>query len=194
MAVNAALAGLVMLIVGDSHIAATSFFNDALQDALVSQGAAVHSFGVCGAAGADWINPAPIVCGRGERHNSEPARIDTQHNLRGWALPDLINKYKPNLVVIELGDTLAGYGVMPTLPRALIDEQVRELLIPIKSRNLPCIWIGPPWGPKAARTRRRMLGSRKSRTTSRRLSRRANTSIRRSFRNLASGRRATGST
>ncbi|HEX5319751.1 MAG TPA: SGNH/GDSL hydrolase family protein [Stellaceae bacterium] len=146
MAVNAALAGLVMLIVGDSHIAATSFFNDALQDALVSQGAAVHSFGVCGAAGADWINPAPIVCGRGERHNSEPARIDTQHNLRGWALPDLINKYKPNLVVIELGDTLAGYGVMPTLPRALIDEQVRELLIPIKSRNLPCIWIGPPWG------------------------------------------------
>jgi len=143
---NMALAGVVMLIVGDSHIAATSFFNDALQNALVGQGAAVHSFGVCGAAASDWINPSPIVCGRGERHNGDPATITTQHSLRGWALPELLNRYNPNLVVIELGDTLAGYGVTPTLPRALIDDQVHQLLVPIKARGLPCIWIGPPWG------------------------------------------------
>lgn len=141
-----ALAGLVILIVGDSHIAATSFFNDPLQDALVGQGAQVHSFGVCAADASAWINPAPIVCGRGERHNGEPAKIATQPTLRGWALPELIGRYKPNLVIVELGDTLAGYGVMPTLPRPLIDEQVHELLIPIKARGLPCIWIGPPWG------------------------------------------------
>jgi hypothetical protein len=143
---NMALAGLVMLIVGDSHIAAAGFFNEPLQDALVSQGAQVHSFGVCGAAGSDWITPSPIVCGRGEKHNNQPAKIETQRDLRGWALPELIQRYNPNLVVIELGDTMAGYGVMPTLPRELIQDQVHNLLISVKARNLPCIWIGPPWG------------------------------------------------
>jgi hypothetical protein len=143
---NMALAGFAMLIVGDSHIGAAGFFNDALQDALVAQGAQVNSFGVCGAAAADWVTPAPIVCGRGEKHNGEPAKIETQRGLRGWSLAALLNRYNPNLVVIELGDTIAGYGVMPTLPRELIADQVHDLLIPIKARNLPCIWIGPPWG------------------------------------------------
>ena len=143
---NMALAGFVMLIVGDSHIAATGFFNEALQDALVAQGAQVHSFGVCGAAAADWLNPVPIVCGRGEKHNAQPARIETQRDLRGWSLPLLLHRYNPNLVVVELGDTIAGYGILPTLPRDLIADQVHNLLIPIKARNLPCIWIGPPWG------------------------------------------------
>ena len=141
-----ALAGMVMLIVGDSHIAAAGFFNEPLQDALLSQGAQVHSFGVCGAAASDWISPAPIVCGRGEKHNNQPAKIETKRDLRGWSLPTLINRYNPNLVVIELGDTIAGYGVMPNVPRDLIAEQVHDLLVPIKARHLPCIWIGPPWG------------------------------------------------
>lgn len=141
-----ALAGFVILIIGDSHIGSAWFYNDPLQDALVSQGAHVHGFGVCGAAASDWIDPAPIVCGRGEKHDNQPARIETGHNLRGWSLAQLINQYQPNLVIAEFGDTIAGYGVQPTLPRDLISEQVRDLLIPIKGRNLPCIWIGPPWG------------------------------------------------
>lgn len=141
-----ALAGLVMLIIGDSHIAGTWAFNDALVNLLVGQGAQVHAFGVCGSSPANWINPALNPCGRGERHNGEPAKIEADPRLRGWTLPDLIGRYSPNLVVIEFGDTLAGYGVMPTLPRQLIQEQVHDLLISVKARNLPCIWIGPPWG------------------------------------------------
>ncbi len=141
-----ALAGLVMLIIGDSHIAAMGHFNDALQDGLVAQGATVHAYGVCGAAARDWVYPEPILCGRGERHNSEPAVLGSDRSLRGWALRDLIAKHHPNLVVIELGDTMAGYGVTPTLPRELIADQVQLLLTPVKAQHLPCIWIGPPWG------------------------------------------------
>ena len=89
----------------------------------------------------------PIVCGRGEaKHNAAPSKIETQRGLRGWSLAALLNQYSPNLVVIELGDTIAGYGQTPTLPRDLIAEQVRELLDSVKARNLPCIWVGPPWG------------------------------------------------
>lgn len=143
---NAALAGLVILLIGDSHIAATGFFNNPLHNALVLQGATVHSFGVCAADAGAWITPAPIVCGRGERHNLAPAQINSEPALRGWALPDLIRTYSPNMVIVELGDTMAGYGLMPALPRQLISDQVNRLLAPIKARNLPCIWIGPPWG------------------------------------------------
>jgi hypothetical protein len=143
---NMALAGLVVLLIGDSHIAATGYFNDPLHDALLQQGASVNSFGVCGASAADWIAPIPITCGRGERHGTEPAQVRTSHSLRGWSLPHLIDEYKPNLVVIELGDTMAGYGTTSELPRTLIFNQVQELLIPIKARDLPCVWIGPPWG------------------------------------------------
>jgi hypothetical protein len=143
---NMALAGLAVLIIGDSHIAATGFFNDPLHDALVDRGAVVNSFGVCGSSAANWVTPAPIVCGRGERHNRDPAVIQNSRERRGWALSELIDKYKPDLVVIELGDTMAGYGVTPELPRALITDQVEQLLMPIKAHNLACAWVGPPWG------------------------------------------------
>jgi hypothetical protein len=143
---NMALAGLAILLIGDSHIAATGYFNDPLHDGLVDSGASVHSFGVCGEPPAAWTDPIPIICGRGERHGREPAKISGDRSLRGWKLSDLIDQYHPNLVVIELGDTVAGYGVTPNLPRDVIGYQVPRLLEPVKAHDLPCIWIGPPWG------------------------------------------------
>lgn len=143
---NAALAGLVILLIGDSHIAATGFFNNTLHDGLVAAGAAVHSFGVCNSAPSDWIRPTPLVCGRGERHGRDPAVIENGPTLRGWSLPMLIAQYNPNLVAIELGDNMAGYRETTSLPRAEIAAQVRQLLHPVEARNLPCVWIGPPWG------------------------------------------------
>jgi hypothetical protein len=141
-----ALAGLVMLIIGDSHIAATGFFNDALHDGLLAEGAQVHSFRVCGAPARDWVSPRPLICGRGERHNTAPTQMGDGSGLHGWSLASLIAQYRPNFVVIELGDTMAGYGMTPTLPREIITTQVRELLAPVVAQHLPCIWIGPPWG------------------------------------------------
>ena len=57
----------------------------------------------------------------------------------------LIAEHHPNLVVIEMGDTMAGYG-QQTLPRGWIYQQVRTLTQRIAAQNLPCIWVGPPWG------------------------------------------------
>lgn len=143
---NGALAGLIMLVIGDSHIASVGHFDNPLHDGLVGQGAVVHSFGVCSSTPSEWITPTQIVCGRGERHNTGPAKLSTDAKLRGWALPELIAQYHPNVVVIELGDTMAGYGVTPDLPRAWISDQVNLLLQPIRADKVGCIWIGPPWG------------------------------------------------
>jgi hypothetical protein len=66
--------------------------------------------------------------------------------LRGWALPTLIATYHPIVVVVELGENLAQYGVPGDLPRDWIADEVRALLHPIQAANLACIWIGPTWG------------------------------------------------
>ena len=141
-----ALAGLVILVIGDSHIASLGHFNNLLHEGLVAQGATVNTFGVCSSLPDDWITPNQIVCGRGERHNTGPAQLGSNNTLRGWSLPALIADYKPNLVVVEMGDTLAGYGAAPELPRDFIARQVGDLLQPIKADKVGCIWIGPPWG------------------------------------------------
>lgn len=143
---SGALAGLVILVIGDSHIASVGHFNNLLHEGLVAQGATVNTFGVCSSLPDDWITPNQIVCGRGERHNTGPAQLGSSNTLHGWSLPALIADYKPNLVVVEMGDTLAGYGAAPELPRDFIARQVGDLLQPIKADKVGCIWIGPPWG------------------------------------------------
>ena len=144
--IKSALAGLVVLIVGDSHIASKDFLLNSLNEALVNAGATVHSYGVCGSNAHDWIAKTTLGCGRGERHNEDEPVIDPNQQVKSWSLPDLIRRHHPNLVVIELGDNMAGYGVLPELPRDWIKTQVRALLQPIEARHLKCVWVGPPWG------------------------------------------------
>jgi lysophospholipase L1-like esterase len=151
---NGVLVGLAMLIIGDSHIAGFGRFNNALHEGLTAQGAAVDTFGVCGSIPSDWITPQQIICGRGERHNGELAKVTMDEKLRGWALPALIAQYKPNVVVVELGENLAEYGVTPTLPRDWISQEVSLLLQPIRSSKLPCIWVGPTWGTENGPTKK----------------------------------------
>jgi hypothetical protein len=143
---NMALAGLAILIIGDSHIAGMGYFNNPLHESLVSQGATVNTFGVCGSVPGDWVMPGKAICGRGERHDAEPAQMSNDGKLPGWSLSALVARYKPNLLIVSLGENLAGYGITPDLPRDYINDQVSQLMLPIKALKLPCIWIGPPWG------------------------------------------------
>jgi hypothetical protein len=115
-----------------------------LHESLEAEGAVVNSYGMCGAMPEDWLSRTTAQC-LAERHDKGPASFKNQTGPT-WLLSDLLERNHPNLVVIELGDNLAGYGTLPTLPRDLIIQQVREILAPIKARHLPCIWIGPPFG------------------------------------------------
>lgn len=138
---NGALAGLVILALGDSHMV---YMASPLHEALEQQGATVDLYGMCGAMASDWLSRTTTQCSA-ERRGNAPAVMKTQTS-QGWVLSDLLAKEHPNLVVVELGDNMAGYGTLPALPRDFIAGQVREFLAPIKARNLPCVWIGPPWG------------------------------------------------
>lgn len=144
--IKAALAGLVVLIVGDSHIASKDFLLSSLHDALLNQGAIVHSYGVCGSQPHDWVAQTELPCGRAERHNADEPIVDKSPKVKTWSLDQLIEQHHPDLLVVELGDNMAGYGVLPALPREWISVETAQMLKPITAHHLPCIWVGPPWG------------------------------------------------
>lgn len=143
---HSALAGLVVLIIGDSHIASKDFLLGSLQDALVKQGAIVHSYGVCGSQPRDWVVQSELSCGRAERHNLDDPIVDHSPKVQTWSLEKLIEQHHPNLLVVELGDNMAGYGAAPALQKDVINAEVQQMLRPIEARKLPCVWVGPPWG------------------------------------------------
>jgi hypothetical protein len=148
---KSALAGLAILLIGDSHIASKYFFNDALHNGLVAQGAIVDSYGVCGSGPRDWVWRSMLPCGRGERHRDAPAQIDRNDWVRAWSLETLIARHHPDLLVVEFGDNMAGYGVAPDLPRTLIRDEVDDLTRVIAASKIFCVWIGPPWGAEGGK-------------------------------------------
>jgi len=139
------LAGLVLLVIGDSHMAGSDYLISTLHDDLSRDGAIVHSYGFCGAQGENWVYGTTVSCGRAERHATSPPLADRAPQDRTWPLHELIERHHPNLIIVELGDTMAAYG-QSVFPQAWVYEQVRTLTGLVRSENLPCIWVGPAWG------------------------------------------------
>ena len=82
------LAGLSILIIGDSHMATPYYLIGGLHDDLIRKGANVHSIGICGANAGDWLKATPGgSCGAAERRGKEPAVA-----LRGKAMTTPITR------------------------------------------------------------------------------------------------------
>lgn len=133
---NAALAGLVILVIGDSQMKGL-IYN--LHDELEADGAAVHSYLMCGATAHDWLAHSTVSCGRGERHEHEAPTINYTQQLPTYSLPDLIAKNHPNLVIVELGEKLEP-------DKSWVKDEVHTLATRIAANHLPCVWVGPTWG------------------------------------------------
>jgi hypothetical protein len=141
---NGALAGLVILVIGDSQM--MNMVNP-LHNQLEGAGAVVHTYAMCGATAADWVYPSAMAsCGHAERHDKAPPTIvENQGGGPAYLLNDLIAKNHPNLVVVELGDTMANFG-MAQIERSWVLDQVRALTGAIAASRIACDWIGPIWG------------------------------------------------
>jgi hypothetical protein len=145
---NMALAGLVILMIGDSHMLGSGLMTG-LHSQLESDGAVVHTYGMCGATAQDWLSRATLACGRGERHDKGPPVIEYNNVLPTYLLSDLIDKHHPNLIVVELGDVMEGYSSAAP-DRSWISQQVHSLTGKIAASHTPCIWVGPTWGQDKA--------------------------------------------
>ena len=139
------LAGLTFLIVGDSHFVTKNYLISTLQDGLLSKGAQVETFGACGVPAGAWVAPRPVACGIANRSGKGPVVENRTPKVKSWSIDALIDQTKPSVVVVGIGDPMAGYN-QREMQKGWIRENVDELIGRIKAHNLPCVWIGPGWG------------------------------------------------
>jgi|SRR5215469_13047519 lysophospholipase L1-like esterase len=139
------LAGLVILLLGDSHMAGPTYLISSLPDALEAQGAVVHAYGMCGASAEAWLVKSTVSCGRAERHGTTAPQADMGKQEYTWQINDLLNRHHPNLVIVEAADAIGGY-TSPELPKAWIYQQVHALALRIRAASATCVWVGPVYG------------------------------------------------
>jgi lysophospholipase L1-like esterase len=145
LTMNMMLAGLTILVLGDSHMAGHDYLLSSLHDALENQGANVHSYGMCGASAEAWLQKTTVSCGKGERHEKATAITEMGKQDYTWQISELLAKHHPNLVIVEAADAIGGYG-SPELPKGWIYDQVHALTTKIASANAACVWVGPVYG------------------------------------------------
>lgn len=133
---NPALAGLVILVIGDSQMKGLML---GLHNQLQENGAAVHSYTMCGATAQDWLSPSTTSCGRGERHETAAPAMDYRKLLPTYALSNLIEAHHPNLVIVELGERIEP-------DHAWVRQEIHALTGKITASHIPCVWVGPTWG------------------------------------------------
>ena len=139
------LMGLTFLIIGDSHFASPKYLITTLHDDLTRMGAKVDTFGACGLPAGAWVSPRVAPCGVAQRVQNGPIQENRTPQARGWSVEELITQYKPNVVVVGIGDTMAAYN-QKDFPVDWIKSQVTSLTSRIAAQNVACLWVGPGWG------------------------------------------------
>ncbi len=91
------LAGLTILMLGDSHFATQGYLVTTLQDALIQQGAKVVTEAACGAPAGVWTEAGSAPCGTAERVQSGPIKKDHTEARPRRPIDELIGRYHPNL-------------------------------------------------------------------------------------------------
>lgn len=139
------LAGLTVLMIGDSHMTTPDYLITTLHDGLRQQGAKVYSFGACGTPSGAWMKKMQPPCGSAFRLDDGKVRSRSGEAGSTKPLPDLVKEYHPDLIVVVNGDTMAAYKD-PVMPKAWIWDQVSSLTKGIKASGASCVWVGPAWG------------------------------------------------
>lgn len=142
---SSVLAGLTLLVIGESHMSFPDSLMNPLYDELTQQGAQVHAIGACGANAADWVTPKlKLDCGA-TRDPGGKIKVMSRGTMSTEPIKDVIAKDKPDLVVLIIGDTLASYKTTP-FPKVWAYQSVTALTQQIASTGANCVWVGPAWG------------------------------------------------
>ena len=142
------LAGLTMLVIGESHLTMPGSLIDTLPDELTKQGAHIHAIGACGANAADWLTATPVTC-RADRSGKEKLVLQGR-DASTVPLQTLVSERKPDVIVIIIGDTMAAYQ-KASFPRTWAWNNVTSLTKAIAATGTPCVWVGPPWGKEGGK-------------------------------------------
>ncbi|PKL76021.1 MAG: hypothetical protein CVV27_12365 [Candidatus Melainabacteria bacterium HGW-Melainabacteria-1] len=129
-----------VLHIGDSHT--VGIYGKEMDKLLRATGAKVESYGSAGSSPRWWLTGQSTRSGFYGK--DETGKTDAPADWRAPhptpKLPNLLNRFKPNVVMISLGANLLGASP------ASIDKQVRELAEIAKASGAKIIWVGPPDG------------------------------------------------
>lgn len=138
------LAGLSVLLIGESHLSIKNYLISDLPESLVEQGAKVYTYGACGASAGDWFKVKSVPCAATRVDTGtireRPADIASTQPIDG-----LIKKHHPNLILLVMGDTMASYD-NKEIPKSWVWQSVSSLTGYIKEQGIRCVWVGPAWG------------------------------------------------
>lgn len=144
MPLSASLAGLALVVIGESHMAQPHYLLDPLHQALTERGAQVHSIGVCGASPGKWVRPARTDCGKAEKIGSQPPTVEPG-DADGTNIVDVLNKERPDAIIVVNGDTVGSYD-KAEFPQSWAYQEVTTLTRAIAATGVACYWVGPGWG------------------------------------------------
>lgn len=140
---SSVLAGLSLLVLGESHMSLQNHLTEPLNAALTQKGAIVYSIGACGASPADWLITKKVDCGAELKGTGK--LLIKGREATTTPIKDLIAKNKPDVVVLVIGDTMASYD-KPAFPKAWAWQSVTNLTKAISATGTKCVWVGPAWG------------------------------------------------
>lgn len=144
------LAGLSILIIGDSHLATPDYLITTLHDNLTKAGQEVHTIGVCGVTAESWTKVTSGNCGGAERVGKGPVKLVSGSSAKTTPVTALIEKEHPSLVLVVLGDTMGAYKE-DDFPKNWVWQQVTQLSGAIGKTGTACAWVGPAWGTEGSK-------------------------------------------
>lgn len=142
---QAALVGVTLLIIGDSHVAFQGSLLSVLPETYEQMGAKVITYGVCSSAPDAWLKgPVDTGCGGTIREGTGPIADPYEAKFPFPDIDTLIKKWDPTAVIVVYGDTIGAYSA-ETLPTEWVESEIKPLTTAISSKTR-CIWVGPTWG------------------------------------------------
>ncbi|HEX5338192.1 MAG TPA: SGNH/GDSL hydrolase family protein [Gallionella sp.] len=143
------LAGLTILVLGESHMALNGQLISTLPNDLVDQGAKVFSYGACGASAGDWLVKKSVNCSA-FRVDTGPVRVRPADIASTYPIGDLLAQHRPDLVVVIIGDTMASYD-KKEIVKNWVWQGVSSLTKEIRAHGTRCVWVGPAWGQEGGK-------------------------------------------
>ncbi|MDD2805860.1 MAG: hypothetical protein PHV33_09915 [Elusimicrobiales bacterium] len=129
-----ACAGTVLFI-GDSH--SVGPFGWKLDELLRSGGQRTATYASCGSIAQWWVTGKPTPCGYFFRDLA--GKVEKGQKGPTPVFTDLLEKVKPELVIVELG---ANYAGLPSDEFAIKD--MGEMAAKIKAAGAACLWVTKP--------------------------------------------------
>lgn len=134
-----------VLHIGDSHT--VGIYGREMDKLLRSTGARVETYGSAGSSPNWWLSGHATKSGFFGK--DENGSVDAPANWREPhptpKLPDLLGRFRPNIVMISLGANMIGAD------GKYIESEVRKLADIAKASGAKIIWVGPPDGRESSK-------------------------------------------